>query len=73
MAHSCPDCGETCYCAAGEHPGFVTHELACIHCAGEDECSDDEDYFDDTDSGRRGECDAIISQGESHDPECPYA
>lgn len=72
--HSCPGCGEACYCCGDIDDidtGDEEAEDNCTHCMGEDwelEIADD-----DFDLGRCGECDAVVAQGDSHDPECSRA
>lgn len=53
MAHSCPECGEACYCG-GEVDDILIEdpeqEDACTHCseAGFDD-EDEDDWYDDDD------------------------
>lgn len=47
MAHSCPDCGQTCYCG-GDIDDILMEEgeVCCTHC---DDCEENDSYFEDDD------------------------
>jgi hypothetical protein len=47
VAHSCPDCGQACYCG-GDIDDILLEEgeMACTHCLHEDMREDDCDDFD---------------------------
>jgi hypothetical protein len=54
MAHSCPDCGQACYCGGDIDDAFDVDQDAednCTHCVDED-CGDpeDADFGDEDDS-----------------------
>jgi hypothetical protein len=59
MAHSCPDCGEACYCGTDIDDCLFDNEddvIACTHCLYEDSREDDCDdtYSPDDDSWAGG-------------------
>lgn len=48
MAHSCPECGQTCYCNGDIDDCVLDDEAAVIACdCCPDGCDDDDDYLDD--------------------------
>jgi hypothetical protein len=49
MAHSCPDCGQACYCGGDIDDIFFEDSeeaMGCVHCLHEDKREDDCDDFE---------------------------
>lgn len=67
--HSCPECGQACYCLGDIDDIEMSEEVNCVHCDGS---AEDEDY-EDSQELLRCSCGAKVALGESHDPECPNA
>lgn len=62
VAHSCPECGQTCYCGSDIDDclfDFDEDSDACTHCVGKER--DDEDDCMDC-----GMCDACIAQTKAY-------
>ena len=64
MAHSCPECGQTCYCGSDIDDCLFDDEedsLACTHYLSPS-CDGYENYSDEFDCGDCGMCDSCIAQ-----------
>jgi hypothetical protein len=52
MAHTCPECGQTCFCNGDIDDINMGEDINCKHwrqCEGENDWDDDDDFYDDID------------------------